>query len=101
MSMRRKKLTFQKRTCRRTVIVSLLCACNWAPGVFGQRVFLENFEGLSLGPNVDEAVAGTKVWTETPPAGWSIDDSKMPGGVSPVLDGMTEWHGWAFAKRLP
>ncbi|MFI8459985.1 hypothetical protein [Kitasatospora sp. NPDC085464] len=32
-----------------------------------------------------------KGWTHTPPAGWNIDNSRMPSG------GVTEWRGWAFA----
>ncbi|MEV0575151.1 alkaline phosphatase family protein [Streptomyces sp. NPDC050392] len=35
--------------------------------------------------------AGTKGWTDTAPAGWSVDNSRMPAG------GVTEWRGWAFA----
>ncbi|MFE9564398.1 alkaline phosphatase family protein [Streptomyces sp. NPDC006487] len=35
--------------------------------------------------------AGTKGFTHTPPAGWSVDNSKMGTG------GVTEWAGWAFA----
>lgn len=90
-----------QRNRKLTLSLLALCASNLLlPSTYGQRIFLENFEGLSLGPNVDEAVAGTKVWTETPPAGWTVDDSKMPGGAHPARDGMTEWHGWAFAKRL-
>ncbi|MFI2610983.1 alkaline phosphatase family protein [Kitasatospora sp. NPDC018619] len=35
--------------------------------------------------------ATVKGWTHTPPAGWSIDNSRMPSG------GVTEWRGWTFA----
>ncbi len=35
--------------------------------------------------------AGVKGFTHTPPAGWSVDNSKMGTG------GVTEWVGWAFA----
>lgn len=35
--------------------------------------------------------AGVKGFTHTPPAGWSVDNSKMGTG------GVTEWAGWAFA----
>src|SRR5687768_7097984 len=64
-----------------------------------QKVFSEDFDGLALGPNVDEPVAGTQVWTETPPAGWTTDDSKMPGVGVPSQDGVTEWAGWSFANK--
>ncbi|MFE3284838.1 nucleotide pyrophosphatase, partial [Streptomyces sp. NPDC059233] len=47
----------------------------------------------TLQARVDETgiPAGTKGFTHTPPAGWSIDNSKMGTG------GVTEWAGWAFA----
>ncbi|RSS40864.1 nucleotide pyrophosphatase [Streptomyces sp. WAC07061] len=47
----------------------------------------------SLQARVDETgiPAGTKGFTHTPPAGWSVDNSKMGTG------GVTEWAGWAFA----
>ncbi|MEV6578490.1 alkaline phosphatase family protein [Streptomyces sp. NPDC051582] len=46
-----------------------------------------------LQARVDETgiPAGVKGFTHTPPAGWSIDNSKMGTG------GVTEWAGWAFA----
>jgi len=62
-------------------------------------LFAEDFEGLVLGPNVDEALAGGKVWTKTPPPGWSIDDKGVPGAGT-ALDGVTEWAGWSFADRI-
>ncbi|MFD5559449.1 alkaline phosphatase family protein [Kitasatospora griseola] len=47
----------------------------------------------SLQTRVDETGIGSTVkgFTHTPPAGWSIDNSRMPSG------GVTEWRGWAFA----
>lgn len=62
-------------------------------------VFEEDFNSLPLGDSVDERQDGTgttgpvynNVWTKTPPAGWSIDDTGVPNG------GVTEWHGWSFA----
>ncbi|MER5931295.1 alkaline phosphatase family protein [Streptomyces sp. NPDC002054] len=51
----------------------------------------------TLRPNLQARVdetgipAGTKGFTRTPPAGWSVDNSKMGAG------GVTEWAGWAFA----
>ena len=65
-----------------------------------QRLFFEDFNGLPLGPNVEEISQGQRVWTKTPPSGWSIDDTRMPGYGQPdydLLDGMREWAGWAFA----
>lgn len=72
-------------------------------GGFGEAlptaIFAEDFEGLILGPKVDEGLAGTAVWTETPPAGWVIDESGIPGIGDPTTDGVTEWAGWAFADK--
>jgi len=62
-------------------------------------LFAEDFEGLTLGPKVDEAAAGSEVWTKTAPPGWTIDDSGIPGIGTPQ-DGVTEWAGWSFADRL-
>jgi hypothetical protein len=62
-------------------------------------LFAEDFEGLTLGPNIDEGVAGEEVWTETPPEGWTIDESGIPGIGDPATDGVTEWAGWAFANK--
>ncbi|MFG2295375.1 alkaline phosphatase family protein [Streptomyces sp. NPDC048603] len=47
----------------------------------------------SLQARLDETgiPAGTKGFTHTPPAGWSVDNSKMGTG------GVREWAGWAFA----
>jgi len=62
-------------------------------------LFAEGFEGLPLGPNVDEALPGETVWTDTPPAGWTIDESGIPGIGDPDTDGVTEWAGWSFANK--
>lgn len=62
-------------------------------------LFHEDFEGLTLGPSVEESQFGEAVWTKTPPAGWTIDDSGVPGAGDPANDGMTEWAGWSFASR--
>ncbi|MCY0936711.1 alkaline phosphatase family protein [Streptomyces sp. H34-S4] len=51
----------------------------------------------TLRPNLQSRVdetgipAATTGFTHTPPAGWSVDNSKMGTG------GVTEWAGWAFA----
>ena len=61
-------------------------------------ILAEDFEGLQLGPNVDEGLAGGEVWTGTPPAGWFNDTSGVPG-VGTAADGVTEWAGWAFTNK--
>ena len=70
------------------------------PDLGGVTIYSEDFEGLPLGPNVDEGVAGDMVWTKTAPEGWTIDDSEVPGAGDPENDGVTEWAGWSFATRV-
>ena len=48
-----------------------------------QKLFFENFDAVPLGPNPEEASKGDKVWTRTPPVGWLVDDSQMPGFGTP------------------
>ena len=73
----------------------------------GITIWTEDFEGLTLGPNVDEGLVGEEVWTKASPEGWSINDEEVPGtwawqGLedeegNPENDGVTEWAGWSFA----
>ena len=62
------------------------------------RLFAENFDSLPLGPNREESLAGLEVWTGTPPSGWVLDNSQMPG-FGTANDGMVEWAGWTFANK--
>ena len=61
-------------------------------------VFSEDFEGLSLGPNVDEALNDANAFTHTPPVGWSILNN-LPGEGQGDGIGVFEWEGWSFADR--
>lgn len=70
------------------------------PGAKVVVLLSEDFEELPLGKNVDETLAGDKVWTKTSPAGWTIDDKGVPGAGNPAQDGVTEWAGWSFANRV-
>lgn len=81
---------------REVLVIAGLAA---AGAGWSQTLLFENFDGLPLGPNVDEALAGEKVWTKTPPAGWVQDDSGVPG-VGTELDGVTEWAGWSFPDKM-
>jgi hypothetical protein len=62
--------------------------------------FSENFEtSVTLGPGEYEpsGYAGAPVtmenaFTPTPPANWSVDNSRMPTG------GVPEWRGWTFVS---
>ena len=74
--------------------------------VFAQKVlFSEDFEGLELGPVVQEAEpvdAGDfepdAVWTNVPPAGWSSRvDPDMPG-LDDESVGVEEFEGWTFVN---
>jgi hypothetical protein len=73
--------------------------------IFTAALFFEDFNGIELGPNVEEASAGEKVWTNQPPTGWAVDNTQMLGFGSPDddldgrpdYDGRSEWFGWAFA----
>ena len=62
-------------------------------------LFAEDFEGLILGPSVEEALKGDHVWTKQAPPGWVHDDTHVPG-IGTANDGMTEWAGWSFADRI-
>jgi hypothetical protein len=79
--------------------VTLSALLGLATSVAAQKVFFEDFEGLTLGPNREEGLLGANVWTKAPPAGWTLDDSRMPGVGNPALDGVTEWAGWSFANK--
>ena len=62
-------------------------------------VSTEDFSGLVLGSNIDEALSGDAVWTKIPPLGWTIDDSGVPGVGLSDQDGISEWAGWSFADK--
>jgi hypothetical protein len=62
-------------------------------------VFAEDFESLTLGPSPEEAPGTQGVWTDTPPPGWIIDDTGVPGVGDPATDGMADWAGWAFTDK--
>ncbi|QDV79285.1 hypothetical protein K2D_28980 [Planctomycetes bacterium K2D] len=62
-------------------------------------LFEEGFEGLALGPNLNESLSNPHAWTQTPPAGWSVDDSGVPTINLPSV-GVKEWEGWSFADKV-
>jgi len=63
------------------------------------KLFVEDFESLTLGPNVQETTEGDEVWTNAPPTGWSINNSGIPGIGNPATNGVDEWAGWSFANK--
>jgi len=62
-------------------------------------LFDEDFESVELGTTIEESAGTENVWTDTPPEGWIVDESGVPGIGNLATDGVTEWAGWAFADR--
>ena len=62
-------------------------------------LFEEDFDSMVLGTTVEESPGTEEVWTNTPPTGWIVDNSGVPGIGNLAVDGVTEWAGWAFVKR--
>ena len=88
-----------ERSAARTGLPIALACMATMSALHAQQVFVEDFEGLPLGPNQEEALAGAHVWTRTAPTGWTVDRSKIPGVNAPGTDGVTEWAGWSFANK--
>lgn len=81
------------------LFLALLTSAALATSAAGGELFFEDFESVILGPNVDETfVPEPNAWTGTPPGGWSVDNSGVPGFGTPD-DGVTEWAGWSFADK--
>ena len=65
----------------------------------------EDFDSVVLGPNVDEGLAGEKVFSKDGPAGWTVDNSQMPNNPAIPASwedpgiGVTEFKGWTFLDR--
>lgn len=92
-----------RRRVRRLASLLLALAASSAasaPRAASARIVLyqQDFEGLPLGPNVNETLANPRAWTQTPPIGWSVDDSQMPTLNVPTR-GVKEWEGWSFADK--
>jgi len=81
------------------ILVFVLALSGVAQAQTTYIVFVEDFESLTLGPSPEEAPGTQGVWTDTPPPGWSIDDSGVPGAGNPATDGVTDWAGWAFTDK--
>src|SRR3954469_7411689 len=61
-------------------------------------IYSENFDGTPLGASYNEPPLTLNVWARIPPAGWTFDNSGVPGNGDLLNDGVTEWAGWAMAK---
>lgn len=66
--------------------------------------FERTFENPKLGPFQEETGGDGTDWTNVPPFGWAIDNSREGGvpGVNNPADnnGVFDWAGWAFADRV-
>ena len=72
----------------------------YSTGAALRSLFEESFDSVVLGEAVDEAGLGEGMdWTAEPPAGWTVDNSKMPMEDDEVI-GTTEWRGWTFADPI-
>ncbi|RIK78126.1 MAG: hypothetical protein DCC67_11915 [Planctomycetota bacterium] len=82
-----------RRVARRAAaaVAVLTVAAIAVPRGNAATLFQEDFDAVVLGPKIDEGTAGASVWSNAPPAGWSIDSTGVPAG------GVAEWRGWAFA----
>ncbi|MBA4105975.1 MAG: hypothetical protein C0485_09470 [Pirellula sp.] len=79
-----------------TIVICLACGEQADARI---PLYVQNFDSLTLGPNVDEtAPVDSTAWTQTPPAGWSVDDSGVPY-VNDPSRGVAEWEGWSFAQK--
>ncbi len=92
-----------RRNGRTVVRIALVALCFLGPqGVqtlcANVTLFSENFDGLTLGPNTNETLANPQAWTETPPAGWSVNDTGVPT-LGIATRGVKEWEGWSFANK--
>ncbi len=78
--------------------LTVFLAC--ASAARGAPLFSENFDALPLLSNQEESVAGSQVWTSTPPAGWTVNRTGVPGFNNAANNnGVKEWIGWNFAKK--
>jgi hypothetical protein len=71
-----------------------------APAPVGRLLlFEEDFELVELGESPEESAGTPDVWTDTPPEGWFIDESGIPGIGDPDTDGVADWAGWAITDK--
>ena len=87
--------TFGEQILKRLVASCALGAVLMSSPALAQTVlFSEDFEGLTLGENVDEGDladdAQEAVYSATGPEGWNVDRSQVPDG------GVLEFRGWNF-----
>ncbi len=81
------------------ILVFVLALSGVAQAQTTYIVLEEDFEGLTLGASPEEAAGTPGVWTDTPPPGWFVDESGVPGIGDPATDGVADWAGWAFTNK--
>lgn len=74
-------------------------ALTGVPGAEAVVLLNENFDGLPFETTVERAAGTENAWTKTPPVGWEIDDSQMPGTLGGADDGVREYYGWNFLQK--
>jgi hypothetical protein len=67
----------------------------------GLPLLTENFEGVPLGQSPEEQPTAFGVWSDAPPAGWTIDRTGVPGYTAgdPANNGVKDWAGWVVADK--
>src|SRR5688500_2931356 len=82
-----------EKNARARVLLAVTAVVGGMTGVASaqQTLFSENFDGLTLGPFVSPTESGGNGsdWTDTPPAGWTRDNSGVPAGPPPEFRGFT------------
>ncbi|QDT67815.1 PEP-CTERM motif protein [Planctomycetes bacterium MalM25] len=94
-------LVGRRRLVRATPLAAALLVALFVCHADAQLKLLdEDFESLSLlDPVEEEGAPGEDVVTRIAPAGWTIDNSGIPGLGDPETDGIVDWAGWSFANK--
>lgn len=92
--------SFLPMSQRLVAAVAALGALLTALPAFAVDYFAEDFDGLTLGPVVTylSEIREREAWTQTPPAGWTVDDSGVPTVGNPN-SGVAEFEGWSFVDK--
>ena len=92
-------------------LTAALCACGAVAeaGTASGDLLDEDFEGLTLLPNVEETRGGDfplgtpGLYTKTPPTDWVVDSTAVPNydaDEDPDNNaGVEEWEGWSFVLK--
>lgn len=79
---------------------SVLAAAGLAQAQITTTIYFEDFEGVTLGPNVDEIPDADAVFSRQGPLGWTTFFTDPVFGDLPEADfGVTEWRAFAFVNK--